>query len=240
MKRERSWGEDYGIVPTKRKYTRKTPTNTRASRRRYKRRYFRPGYDRTGGFYKYSRRLANGIERKFWDVALAWSFDATGEVVQDSLIKIPQGDTQSTRDGLRFTVTSIHIRGYILGASDQPSDILRMILYLDRQANGAIATEILTATTTLAFNDLANSSRFLILKDWFVGYNVMASVGNAATFPNQVIPIKYNKKCNIPVFINNTDGALTGIKTNNLGIYACGLNDDKTSFAGVCRIRFIG
>lgn len=215
-------------------------TNNGTNKRRRYTKKFIPGKTRTSGYYGRYNTTKNS-ELKFFDTQLAFSFDLTGEVpATGQLNLIPQGVTESQRVGRKCVVKSIHIRGYCLGASDQPSDIIRLMVVLDRQCNGAAAvgTDILTTANTYSFNNLANSQRFLILKDWYLQYNVMASVGNAATFPNQVIKVKWNKKCNIPLEFSSTTGAITEIRSNNIFLYAAGLNDDKTTFVGNCRIRF--
>ena len=72
-----------------------------------KRRRFVPGRDRTGGFYGRYRGLDS--ELKFLDTEISTTLDATGEALVN-LNVVPQGDTQSSRQGRKIVIKSIHIK----------------------------------------------------------------------------------------------------------------------------------
>ena len=60
------------------------------------------------------RKKSSGEELKFFDTALSFTCDATGEVpATGQLALIPQGYTESTRDGRKATIKSIWIRGQL-------------------------------------------------------------------------------------------------------------------------------
>lgn len=210
-----------------------------------------PGYTRSGGSYgRYGNRARSmGFlpEKKFFDTALTFAFDTTGEVpATGQLALIPQGDTESTRDGRKAAIESVQIRGSVVfapGASATAADVAHMYLVLDTQANGAAAavTDVFTSTNlATAMLNLNNSGRFRILKHWEWALNSQAGVTTA--YNNVIKPVEFFKKCNIDMDWSSTTGALTEIRSNNLFLIAgtAGTTDDLVSFGGTCRLRFRG
>lgn len=205
-----------------------------------------PGVTRTGGFYR--RMTAGGAENKFLDTALSWNFDLTGEVpaTGGQINLIPQGDTQSTRDGRKATITSILVKGsvsFLPTAAGAAADILHLYLVLDTQCNGAPAgvTDVFTGTNIADSPlNLSNSERFKILKHW--KWNVCAKAGVATAFAGDSRALQWYKKCNIPLIFSSTTGAITEIRSNNVFFIAgsAGGSDDIGGFSGTCRIRFQG
>lgn len=83
-------------------------------------------------------------ELKFFDTAVSFLADNTLEVpATGQWVLIPQGDTQSTRDGRLAIIKSIQFRGVITGA-DASMSMIGITFYMwviqDTQANGAAAT----------------------------------------------------------------------------------------------------
>lgn len=192
-------------------------TRTRTVLRRAQR-----GYMRVGGYYG---RFGQGQENKFLDTVVNTSLPAaTGSIINAGTINvIPQGDTQSQREGRIATITSIQFRMRAILASAaeaSPEDSLRIIVYLDQQCNGATATvaQILQTTSFLSPYNLENSGRFRILYDKVTTYNVTAGATTAYNTPIKYL--KWYKKCNIPIVFDNTatTGAIATIRTNNIGV----------------------
>ncbi len=195
------------------------------------------GYTRLSGFYG---RFGPGGEKKFFDTTLGSTALATaGVVLNDSLNLIPQGTTQSTRIGRKCTISKINMRGFMVLASNATasSEVYRIILALDKQANGATAavTDLLTTADEKSFNNLSNSGRFMVLKDWYGTMNKMADIG---TNINSVIkPFVFNKSCSIPVEFSSTMGAITEIRSNN--IFLIGVSSSTTlTFSHTTRVRY--
>lgn len=186
-------------------------------------------------------------ENKFFDTALSFAIDATGEVpATGQLALIPQGDTSTTRDGRQATITSIQIRAsmvYAPGAGAVATGQSFLYLVLDKQCNGAAAavTDVFTSATLAgAMFNLDNSDRFVILKKWVHVWNPPA--GATTAFNNVTQSIEYFKKCNIPMSWSSTAGAITEIRSNNIFLIA-GSNaaiDDTIAVGGTCRLRFVG
>lgn len=232
--------------PSKRPSKRSRPTLNQVAQAVVKR---YPGLVRSGGNYaRYggnANRLGLVPERKFFDTALAFSFDVTGEVpATGQLALIPQGDTESTRDGRLAVLKSIQIRGTLVcvpGVSGA-NGVAFLYVVLDTQANGAAAavTDVFTSNVmSTNLINLNNSGRFRILakKVW----TFQATAGVSGAFPSQSKQMEWYKKCEIPMDWSSTTGAITEIRSNNVFLLAGSQNlDDDISFTGNCRIRFQG
>lgn len=187
-------------------------------------------------------------ELKFFDTALSFTFDRTAEVpATGQLTLIPQGDTESTRDGRIAYIKSVQIRGNMSfdpAAAATASALAIMYLVLDTQANGAAAaiTDVFTSNAVESqLLNLNNSGRFRILKKWVWTFNPSAGVGAALNSIDK--QVEFYKKCNIKIDWSNTDGAIGGLRSNNLFLMAGSAgnaSDDTITFAGNCRLRFQG
>lgn len=196
-----------------------------------------PQLARISGYY--------GKELKFFDTALSFLIDNTGEVpTTGQLTLIPQGVTESTRIGRKCVVKSVHMRGvyvYQPSTSATAAVVTFMYLVLDRQANGAAAavTDVLTSNEMYsAFSNMANSERFKILKRFVVDFSPTAGVTTA--YNNVRKPFEYYSKLDIPIEYSSTTGAISEIKSCNLFLLAGtdGGADDLVTVAGTCRLRF--
>lgn len=201
------------------------------------------GYDRTGGYY--GRFSGPNAELKFFDTALSFSFDSTGEVpATGQLTLIPQGVTESTRVGRKAVIKEIRLKGQAVfepgAAGDLSFDTVHLYLVLDKQCNGAAAgaTDVLSSTAfATAFRNLANEGRFVILKEWH--RKVVSQSGATTAFGQDGFYIDFTKRCNIPIEYSSTTGAITEIRSNNLFLLAGGTqSDDLVAFTGNCRLRF--
>ncbi len=199
------------------------------------------GYLRQGGYYG---RYANGGELKFHDVDLDDAVVAGAGGVTDSINKIAQGVTESQRVGRKCVIRSINWRYLVtlpLSAAIGSPDTLRMIMYIDKQANGATAatTDLLESADFQSFNNLSNSGRFRTILDRTIDILRTNGAGDGTT--NDAAGTNINgtffKKCAIPIEFNSTTGAITEIRSNNIGVMLF-------SHGGVCgfeskiRLRF--
>lgn len=208
--------------------------------------YGSAGTIRTGGFY--GRYAGNNAELKFFDTALDFAFDATGEVpATGQLTLIPQDATESGRNGRKCTIKSIQLHGsmtYVPGASTDGTSACYLWLVLDKQCNGAAAAvgDVLKngATMQKALINLSNSERFVILKKW--KWVFAAKAGAQAAFSRDIRLLDFYKKCNIHIEYDSTaaTGAITTIRSNNIFLLA-GTNagtDDLVTMDGIARLRF--
>lgn len=228
-KRGRSWNAPVGGVYKKRRI---------ASAQK--------GYVRTTGYY--GRFSGKPGEMKFFDTdKTGTTVAAAGTVLNSSLLLIPDGTTQSTRIGRKITVKHIFVHGHlILPATTTPgdtSDRVRIIMYLDKQCNGAAAavSDILTATDVNSFRNLSETGRFHILYDKVHSMN--ASSGTTAgaggdQFGEYMRGFSIKKACNYPIEYNNTTGAIGEIRSNNVGIIAISASGHCTA-TYKARVRYL-
>jgi len=216
-------------------------------RRKYSKVSVVPGYTRKSGYYGRFTKGNCGApdELKFFDTGINFLADTTAETVSSSLVLIPQGDTESTRDGRKACIKSVQIRGtatYGPGALATASCVTHMWLVLDTQANGAAATFTDVFTSTAASTcqmNLENSSRFRIMKHWVEEWSPMA--GSTTALNDVTRSIEYYKKCEVPIIWSSTTGAITELRSNNILLLAgATVNDDLVSFALSARVRFQG
>lgn len=225
-------------MPPKRKRTVATYSKSYLAKRARTAAYRRPSYTRATAY-------AAAAERKFWDGAKANStIGAAGEVNELSLNLIPQGVTESTRVGRKCTVKQILIRGDVKLPSaivKDSNDRIRILVYLDKQANGATAAvlDLLEAATIDSFRNLAESSRFNVLMDKTIDLNKTAAAGDGTTndFEQYFQSFKFFKNCNIPLQFNSTTGAISEISSNNIGVIAI-THQGKAQLAYNWRLRY--
>lgn len=226
--------KQYGTPSTAKSRQRAYAASSRPSRLASK------GYDRTSGYY--GRFSTPGGENKFFDTTVGVATIGTGGTIfSSSLNLIPQGTTESSRIGRKCTVRSLSINGsfFLPGTvtAADGSDVFRLIIYLDKQCNGAAATvtDILETANIYSFNNLANSGRFRILKTKKVSMSATAGNGTSSMEKQQFFSFTLN--LNLPLEFSSTTGALTEIRSNNLGVLAIS-QDGKCQMAFTTRIRF--
>lgn len=167
--------------------------------------------------------------------------------VGSSLNLIPQGASQSQRVGAKCTLTDVMLRG---SASLLPgttltstTDRLRIILYLDMQANGTAAgvTDILQTGDIDSFNNLYNVNRFRILADQYLDLVAEAGANDGAAdqFGNITQTWQIYRKVRIPLEFNSTAGALTELRSNNVGIMFITQQNGLTNVEWSTRVRFM-
>ncbi len=148
--------------------------------------------------------------------------------IQGSMNVVAQGLTETTRVGRKIWVHTISSRfEMVLQPQVDVGDIsngdtLRIILYLDQQANGAVATvtDILETAEYESFRNLANSGRFKILHDKFYTMNRRVSYVDGTNTSGTPLVVRqlsvYKTGLNIPIEYNGATGAVTEMATNNL------------------------
>lgn len=202
-------------------------------RMRAHRRRIRPaqrGYVRTAGYFgKYAGGTPS--ELKFHDVPLDDAVVATLGTVFASLLTIPEGNGEEERIGRKIVIKKIQWRYSLelpestLGGST--SDLVRVMLVLDQQCNGAAPTvdDMLkegTGITYQNFNDLANSRRFKVLLDKTHSISAPAGSGQGTTgtldYGMKQQSYTFFKSCNIRIEYDSTatTGVIGTIRSNNL------------------------
>ena len=212
---------------------------------------FRPQYKRYRRVPSAPRvlgRYAREGELKFHDVDLDDAVVANAGTVTPSINLIAQGISESERIGRKCTIKLIQWRFRNLvpevDAIPTPNSLeaVRMIMYQDKQCNGATATVtgILKSADLHSFYNLSNGGRFNILCDKIVelNYQTLAS-DNAAVVSQGVFSREgtFTKRCNIPLEFDAEAGILTEIRSNNLGVLLIS-NSAIAGFNSKIRLRF--
>ncbi len=212
----------------------------------------RPGYTRTVGFYgRFSAGRGLNVEKKFLDTNLGINGDDGGVIANSgTVLVIPEGDGQSNRHGRKVTITSVMLKGRIsLDATTPTPDRMRIIMYLDKQCNGATlaAADILTnaagsAAAIDGFRNLEETHRIIVLAD--KTYSLVRPNGNATVaLANNFRTVNLFKKCSIEIVYDNsaTTGAIATIRSNNIGFMFITQTDTASNacdFNGNVRIRY--
>lgn len=214
--------------------------------------YRNRGFTRVSGNYGRYSSLMPG-EMKFHDIDVDDGSILTGGTILNSgtINIIAQGNTESTRIGRKSVIKAINWRWQIrlsiqdAGATPREPETVRLILYLDKQCNGATATilDILDTANYQSFNQLANKNRFRILMDKMIDINPknLASDGAGLVSSSaQKISGSYYKKCNIPIEFDNsaTTGVITSMRSNNLGVLSIADVGSITQLDSKFRLRF--
>lgn len=199
----------------------------------------------TRAYPSVTRFMPSGGELKFFDTAVDFTIDTTGEVpATGQLNLIPQGAGESQRIGRKVTIKSINFNGLVLynpTTDTNGSDFVTIYLVLDKQCNGAAAsaTDVLTTVDFFkAQRNLANSERFVIMKRW--QFSLQSQAGASGAFGKVQRGLKFYKKCNIPIEFSSTMGVISEIRSNNLFLLAgsTSVSDDKTAVSAICRLRY--
>ncbi len=213
----------------------------------------RPSVMRDAGFL--------GVENKFFDVeadadafAVTW---ATMEPATTNLTAVAQGDGESNRDGRKYAIRSIHIKGFVkfpaIESANAPVDdrLCRIALVLDTQTNNAqlIATNVFDGGQTddvLAFRNLQFTRRFRVLMDKTIRVPVAQGSLNEGAVnlfaaPGTTIPFTFNKvfKRPVQVLMSGTTADIANVTDNSIHMIGVAL-DTSTALSYQCRIRFVG
>ncbi len=216
---------------------------------------------RRNGAAANERRIAFlSIENKFFDVehtgssvAVTWG---TEEPATTNLTAIAQGDGESNRDGRKYIINSIHIKGFVHTAVAESSaapleDVLvRLVLVHDKQTNGAqlTATDVMDGGQTDDINSFRNlqfTKRFNVLWDktfLIVRNNTNEGAINlfaANATKSNVFKVNKVFKGGIAVTMSGTTADIANVVDNS--IHMIGVSTSTTGTVSYqCRVRFSG
>ncbi len=208
---------------------------------------FQRGYMRVSGYYGRFKGHAHNVEYKFHDLNIDdVDVAAGGTVIADSCNKIAQGTGESQRIGRKCTIKSIYWRYDVkkdnAASLGDDAEVVRVILYLDTQCNGATAlsSQIIEDDEHHSFMNLSNKTRFKILMDrvYSLKFNAGAGNGTSNDGSSTIITGKFYKRCTIPLEFDFTAGLITEIRSNNLGVLLVARDGSKASFTSKMRLRF--
>lgn len=188
------------------------------------------------------RRVGPSQEWKFLDVQIDDALIAQAGTVTPSVNLIAQGVTESNRVGRKCSIRSISWRWNLQMKSQavmsSTSDSVRLIVYIDKQANGATAAvlDILETANFQSFNNLSNSGRFRVLYDKMMNTQQNAAIAGPVT-NEQDLNGTFHKALNLPIEFSGTGGTIDEIRSNNIGLLVISFGG-FTSLVSKIRIRF--
>jgi hypothetical protein len=202
---------------------------------------------RSGGFL--------GYEKKFIDTGRTGAIIASavpGSEIDPNTVNclnaVAQGDGPQNRDGRKYHILSVHIRGFINFIDETvpyTADHTRLLLVLDRQTNAAQlqAEDVLnnSAPATQAFRNLEFTQRFIVLKDFTLNKPQVGSGATTNTWrATKPFKINYTFKKPIAVTCSGTTGNVTAINDNSLHLIAITFNGGSNTLDYHARVRFVG
>lgn len=155
---------------------------------------------------------------------------------------IAQGVTETTRIGRAVTIKSIAIRGLIrmneTTTATSSADVVRIVLTLDKQANGVNPSilDLIESADIQSFNNLSHKNRFVTLMDKTMAVRNIAAGGNGTAFEcgRNFYYWKFYKRLNIPIEYENSTGTLAGITSNNIILW---IISEQATAEVQCNIR---
>jgi len=143
------------------------------------------------------------------------------------------------------TIKQLNFRGRTLlpsqGGLAAAHDMVRYILYQDKQCNGAAATvlNILKTADFYSHYNREESERFRILKDFTVNMQPPAGYLAAGTAYYEK-PMRFSVNLSVPVSWDSTaaSGSLATTRSNNFGLLAIATNGNCTCDY-TCRTEFV-
>ncbi len=197
----------------------------------------------------YGRYAPKGGELKFFDTTRALvAAAAAGAITNSSLNLIPQDATESGRIGRKCVLKSVMLKGVVVmdvsAAAGEADQSLRVIVYCDKQCNGATAAaaDLIDGPLIHGFRNLSNVSRFKVLYDKTTNCPIRAIGQSAAgtyTTMQDSFQFQIYKKVNIPLEFSGATGAITELATNNIGVLIFSYTGQRLPrIAYTCRVRF--
>lgn len=177
----------------------------------------------------------------------------TGGVIIESIMKIGAGTGEAQRIGRKITLKSVHMNWQILVPSQvnetflPDGDLLRIIVYLDSQANGTAATVtgILENGNINAFRNLSDSTRFRILSDTTrpINHTTFSSVVNNSNSTRHAsldrwIHFSNHKNINVAIEYSGDGTSIDTIRSNNIGVLLISKTGQTFTTILKSRIRF--
>lgn len=181
-------------------------------------------------------KKTSGIESKFFDFTLATTpiSPNINDRVEPCFL-IVQGDANGERNGDSITITSMYVQMLLTTPTAGDRNMLRMIIVLDKQCNGAtpqlaeIFADGSSQDNLVSPLNLDNKHRFRLLSDELVEIN---DQGRSSHIYRKYL------KCNIKIRYEASTSAITDLVSNNLIFYPLGLTAELGDIQGIVRIRY--
>jgi len=187
------------------------------------------------------------VEVKFHDVNPDGDIAVDTSIIQANCNAIAQGFNQVQRVGRKCTIVGIDWKYVItLPATEdrtEGEDIVRIMLYVDKQANGLTAvasgaTGILIFNDVLSFENKSNQERFEVLMDKTIAMNSPGGAGDGSAIDllGRKEYEEYHLECNIEL---EFDEEATFPRTNNVGVLVAS-DHGFCQLESQMRVSFVG
>ena len=201
-------------------------------------------YRKAGYFGRFKGPMA---EKKYKDTTLALTTIAnTGTSLQNATTNITEilnGTGESERTGHRVRVMSLQANMLLVlpaGTTANDSDEVRIIIVVDKQANGALATltHILETVGYQAFRNIENGNRFVWLYNKTFSMNPPA-MGTATSSSERFKHLKVFFKLAMPMYFDGLLGETGEVRSHQILAFAI-TRDGRVQMQVQWRIRFYG
>ncbi len=130
-------------------------------------------------------------------------------------------------------------------AANECTDTVRVIVYVDKQTNGAAAAvlDLLETADWQSFRNISNVGRFTFLMDKFINMNCQAGSGRGVAdtlaFGNANRSMQWHKRLNLLIIYDDSaaTGAITTMCCNNIGILTIS-RAGFSAFGSKVRVRY--
>lgn len=203
--------------------------------------------------YKYAPMSKKEEKSKDTDIGET-TVATTGTIITPSVCLVDVGSGTNEMVGRKIEITKISVHFDAIQTAEKNSNLNnlatavrgRFWLVLDRQANGAAPTfsQIFDNSNIFTFNNLSNSYRFTILKEWNFELNMDAEYNGDNLAEYYHSSHSCYGECHIRKLINvefspqdSINRVVGEIKTNN--IFFCGISRGRAfKVDGKIRIRY--
>lgn len=158
------------------------------------------------------------VEKKYSETSFTGSIGGVGAPKIQLLNGIAQGDGGTTRDGDQVKFTDLGVRLWLKN-TQAFSDVYRVMIVLDKQADGTAPTiaEVLENAGVLNFNNMDNKMRFSVLKDELFYLSPNGDTGEMKLLKMYLdLTKKYKKSKGLRTRYSDTGAAVTDIASNSL------------------------
>lgn len=207
------------------------------------RRPLRPAAVRFNDPIPRSRATIHMPELKFHDlIAQTIAVTTAGLYGDTPLNAVDVGNTQITRIGNRITIKKIGIRFQLLpAATTDDGDVLRIIVLLDKQPNGAdpAVLDLLQSANFQAFKAVKTMKRISVLMDKYVAWSAdgVDVAGTGLILKRNVF--EWYKDVNIDIEYEADDSTIASIGTNAIHVFAISQQASDTVVTYGTRISYV-